>query len=67
MLLLFLGTQSESFLRIQYMQFYEVGCEDTRKSALEVSYGSRVKVHCTSVGRSGFVTSKMNEAAATCG
>ena len=45
------------------MHIYEVGCEDTRKSA-----SSRVKVHCTSVVRSGFVRSrdlKMNEAAAT--
>ena len=35
-----------------------------------VPYGSRVKVHCTSVVRSGFVRSrdlKMNESATTCG
>ena len=58
MLLLFLGTQSESFLRIHAMHIYEVGCEDTRKSA-----SSRVKVHCMSVVRSRDL--KMNEAAAT--
>ena len=40
------------------MHIYEVGCEDTRKSA-----SSRVKVHCTSVVRSRDL--KMNVAAAT--